>query len=73
MDGDGDTDVLSASAFGDEVAILCRDAAAAEVLWLRPDRLGAWVAHDGELEPRAGDVPEGYYTVPRVGSHGGAG
>lgn len=46
--------------FGDKVCELARAAGAAEVLHLRPDRLGAWIWRDGQRVLRDGDLPQGW-------------
>lgn len=47
-------------AFGDKVCELLRDAGAADVLHLTPERLGAWVWRDGAKVRREGALPEGW-------------
>lgn len=47
-------------AFGDKVCELARDAGAADVLHLAPERLGAWVWRDGAKVRREGALPEGF-------------
>lgn len=46
--------------FGDKIHELARAAGAAEILHLRPDRLGAWLWRDGKRVLRDGDLPQGW-------------
>lgn len=46
--------------FGDKVCELARTAGAAEILHLRPDRLGAWIWRNGQRVLRDGNLPQGW-------------
>lgn len=46
--------------FGEKVCELARAAGAAEILHLRPDRLGRWLWRDGQRVLRDGDLPQGW-------------
>lgn len=46
--------------FGDKVCELTRDAGAAAVLHLHPDRLGAWLLRHGEKVLRSDAMPDGW-------------
>lgn len=52
--------------YGDTAARLCREAGAAEVLALPPDRLGAFVIQDGRPVLRDGDLPDGWDLADAV-------
>ena len=52
--------------FGDAVYSLLEQAGAAEIMWLRPDRLGMWTVQDGELANRENGCPAKYDLADAV-------
>lgn len=46
--------------FGDKVALLLREAGAAEILHLAPHPLADWIWRNGERLPRGADIPKGW-------------